>query len=67
MLHGLGLVGLRGPDVRETSGGLTVWGGAGLGVTLGGLALGMGSGLHSSGSVETAGWTSVFSGEDREK
>lgn len=46
-----GLVGLHGP-----SGGLLPWGGGGLGVILGGLDLGAGSGLDST--VSSGGWTS---------
>lgn len=67
MLLGLGLIGLKGPDVRQPSGALAVWGGTGLGVTLGGLALGIGSGLESAGSAETAGRKSDFSGEKEKR
>lgn len=63
MLNDLGLVGLSCPHVRATSGVLAVWAGAGLGVVFGGLALGIGSSLESSGSVETAGCTFDFAGE----
>ncbi len=61
MLLGLGLIGLgglRGPEVRGPSRGLVAWGGGGLGVTLGGFDLGAGSGLDSSASAGTTGWTS---------
>lgn len=58
MLLGRGLVGLRGPEVQATRGALVAWGGGGFGVTPDGLALGDGSGLDSSVSAGTAGWTS---------
>lgn len=54
----LGLVGLRGTEVRGPSRGLEPWGGGGLGVVLGGFDLGAGSGLDSSASGGTTGWTS---------
>lgn len=58
MLLGRGLVGLRGPELQAARGALLAWGGGGFGVTPGGLALGVGSGLDSSVSAGTAGWTS---------
>lgn len=56
VLLGLGLVGLVGPE--GPSGTLGAWDGDGLGVMLGGLDLGIGSGLDSSVSAGTAGWMS---------
>lgn len=56
MLLGRRLAGLRGPEVQATRGALIAWGG--LGVTPDGLALGDGSGLDSSVSAGTVGWTS---------
>lgn len=54
MLVGLGLVGLvglRGPEMRGLSKGLAACGGGGLGLTLGDLNRGAGSGLDSSASA----------------
>jgi len=53
----LRLVGLRGPEVRDASGTLAAWGGGGLGLILGGLDLGISSGLESSVSAGTTAWT----------
>lgn len=59
MLYDLGLVGLRGPDIRDPSGTFV----AGLGMMLGGLDLGISSGLESSMSAETTGWVSGLTAE----
>lgn len=56
MLYDLGL---RGPDIRDPSGTFV----AGLGMTPGGLDLGLCSGLESSVSAETTGWTSGLTAE----
>lgn len=53
-------MGLRGP-----SGGLPPWDGGSLGVILGGLDLGAGSGLDSA--VSSAAWTSDLAAMEEEK
>lgn len=54
MLPGLVLLGLSGTEARGPTRGLEPWGGGGLGVVLGGLDLGAGSGLDSSASGGTS-------------
>ena len=54
----VGLVGLRENEWLGPTGCLKPSGGSGLGVMLGGLDLGTGSGGASSTCVRTAGWTS---------
>ena len=62
----VGLEGLRGPEERGPSWGLVAWTG-GLGVTVGGLDLGAGSGLDSSASAGATGGTSDLAAGKKKK